>query len=419
MHTDPCSRSSKKPLLTLLAALNALRNAIQPITDSETIAINQALGRILASPIHAPMHSPAHRNAAMDGYAFSSHGRTDAPFTLSVAATAYAGRPYTQALAAHQCVRIFTGAVVPETADSVVMQEKVRVDGNTIHFPAQTAFRQNIREIGEDIMQGDCLIATGKKLSAIDIGLLASVGVSDIKVKRRVNIMLFSTGDELVPLGEALAIGQLHDSNRYLLTGLLNDPCYQLTDGGIIADDKQQLETQFLAATTQHDVIISTGGASVGEADYVKDILQQHGTVHFWQLAIKPGKPFAFGQLNGCYFFGLPGNPVAVIATLQQLVLPALQQLMGASSTQTLRLNAICSSNLKKSAGRQDFQRGIFTQNENGEFYVSSAGAQGSHLLVSMSRANCFIVLPINCTGISAGETVIIEPFSIAIASMA
>jgi molybdopterin molybdotransferase len=292
------------------------------------------------------------------------------------------------------------------------MQENVSVTGNSVAFTANTDFGQNIREIGEDIKQGERVLARAKKLTAIDIALLVSLGISSISVKRRIKIALFSTGDELVPLGEPLALGQIYDSNRYLLNGLLNDACYQLTDGGIIADDPVQLEQQLLAAADTHDAVISTGGASVGDADYVKTILQQRGTVHFWKLAIKPGKPFAFGQLNTSYFFGIAGNPVAVIATLQQLVKPALAQLSGAIATQPLQLRAICSSALKKSAGRQEFQRGILSQDAHGAFYVSSAGKQGSHLLVSMSRANCFINLPIECAGVAAGEWVMVEPFS-------
>ncbi|MFZ2726971.1 MAG: gephyrin-like molybdotransferase Glp [Methylococcaceae bacterium] len=409
---DPCSLE-KQPLLTLLEALYAIKNSVQSVVDIETVPLAKALGRVLAFPINSPMHSPHYRSSAMDGYAFDSTAQTETAFALQLAGIAYAGRPYTETLSKEQCVRIFTGAVVPDAVDSVVMQEKVQLQGEWVHFPAHTAFHQNIREIGEDISQGDRLVRGGKKLTAIDIGLLASVGISEVTVKRAVSIAIFSTGDELVPLGQPLALGQIHDSNHYLLHALLQDPCHQLIDGGIIADDVKQLEEHFLEAASQYDVIISTGGASVGDADYVKKILQQRGSIYFWKLAIKPGKPFAFGKLGNSYFFGLPGNPIAVIATLRQLVLPALQQLTGTSVTNPFRLSAICTCNLKKSAGRQDFQRGILTQDANGDFHVTSVGAQGSHLLFAMSRANCFIILPIECTGVSAGERVIVEPFAL------
>ena len=411
---DPCS-PPKQALLTLSSALYALKNAIKPLKAQETIPVGHALGRVLALPINAPMNSPQFRNSAMDGYAFASGCASSEPFSLRLAGVAYAGQPFTGALKQNHCVRIFTGAVVPAAADTVVMQEEVTVVDNTVFFAANTVLKQNVREIGEDIAQGERLLAAGKKLSAVDIGLLVSVGVSEVVVTRPVRIAVFSTGDELVPLGQPLAQGQLHDSNRYMLMGLLTGNCYEITDGGIIADNSAQLEARFLQAASVHDVIISTGGASVGDADYVKSILQQHGAIHFWKLAIKPGKPFAFGQLDKCYFFGLPGNPVAVVATFQQLVLPALQQLSGAGVTNPLRLSAVCSCNLYKVDGRQDFQRGILTQDASGEFFVTSAGAQGSHLLIAMSRANCFIVLPIHCKGVVAGERVMVEPFLISI----
>ena len=290
------------------------------------------------------------------------------------------------------------------------MQEQVRADGQTIHFPANATSRQYIREVGEDIKQGDLLCAQPKKLNAIDLGLLASAGIYELTVKRPVKIAFFSTGDELTALGQPLQSGKIYDSNRYTLSGLLADASHRVTDMGVIADNKQLLEDSFMEAAKNHDVIITTGGASVGEADYVKEILERCGEVNFWKIASKPGKPLAFGKIGSCYFFGLPGNPVSVIVTYQQIVAPALKQLSGAPDAKPLRLTATCTTALKKAPGRQEFQRGILTQDDNGEFFVASSGRQGANILSSISRANCYIVLPTECKGVQAGDKVSVEP---------
>ena len=406
---DLCSQEAK-PLLSIAAALGRIKAAIQPVTGTEKVALTNALGRVLAASVYSPINSPHDRNAAMDGYAFSG---TDIipgqPFTLKLIGTSWAGRPFQGQLQAGQCIRIFTGAVVPPAADSVIMQEQVQADGHTIHFPAHTAAGKNIREIGEDIKQGGLLLTHPKKLTAIDLGLLASAGIAELSVKRPVKIAFFSTGDELTALGLPLDSGKIYDSNRYLLSGLLADPNYRITDLGVIADNKQRLEACVLAAAKSHDVIISTGGASVGEADYVKEILERCGCVDFWKIAIKPGKPLAFGKIGGCYFFGLPGNPVAVVVTFQHIVAPALKQLSGAPPSTPLQLTATCTTALKKSPGRQDYQRGLLNQDADGEFFVASSGRQGSNILSSMSRANCYIILPMECTGVAAGDKVRVQ----------
>jgi molybdopterin molybdotransferase len=277
---------------------------------------------------------------------------------------------------------------VPAAADSVIMQEQVQADGHNIHFPAHTASGKNIREIGEDIKQGGLLLTHPKKLTAIDLGLLASAGIAELSVKRPVKIAFFSTGDELTALVQPLESGKIYDSNRYLLSGLLADPNYQITDLGVIADNKQLLEECVVAAAKQHDVIISTGGASVGDADYVKEILEHCGEIDFWKIAIKPGKPLAFGKIGDCYFFGLPGNPVAVVVTFQHIIAPALKQLSGAPTSTPLQLTATCTTALKKSP---------------------SSGRQGSNILSSMSRANCYIILATECAGIVPGDKVRVQ----------
>ncbi|MDP3589262.1 MAG: molybdopterin molybdotransferase MoeA, partial [Methylobacter sp.] len=282
---DACSLESK-PLLSIDEALDSIKAVVHPVSGTEKLTLKDALGRVLAESVYSPINIPHDRNAAMDGYAFASRDMADGQvFTLSLAGTSWAGRPFEGTLQPGECVRIFTGAVVPDEADSVIMQEHVQVQQQTIHFPADMRSLQNIREIGEDVKQGACLIAQPKKLTAIDLGLLASAGVGEVIVKRQLKIAYFSTGDELTALGQPLQPGKIYDSNRAMLGGLLADPCYSVVDLGVIPDNKQLLEHSFIEASENHDVIISTGGASVGEADYVKEILQSCGEVNFWKIA--------------------------------------------------------------------------------------------------------------------------------------
>jgi molybdopterin molybdotransferase len=412
---DACSQESK-PLLSIDDALDRIKIAIHPVSGTEKLVLKDALGRVLAEPVYSPINIPHDRNSAMDGYAFASRDVADGQaFTLSLSGTSWAGRPFEGTLQPGQCVRIFTGAVVPEHADSVIMQEQVQVLEQTINFPADTRALQNIREIGEDVKQGACIIAQPKKLTAVDLGLLASAGVGEVTVKRRLKIAYFSTGDELTALGGPLEPGKIYDSNRAMLGGLLADPGYSVVDLGVIPDNKQLLQHSFIEASLNHDVIITTGGASVGEADYVKEILQSCGEVNFWKIAIKPGKPLAFGKIGGCHFFGLPGNPVAVVVTFQQIVAPALRQLSGAPPAKPLRFTATCTTALKKAPGRKEYQRGILSKDEHGEFFVASAGRQGSNILSSMSQSGCYIVLPEQCNGVQPGDKVTVEPFSLLI----
>jgi molybdopterin molybdotransferase len=412
---DACSHESS-PLLSIEDALDSIKTAVHPVSGTEKLSLNNALGRVLAEPVYSPINIPHDRNSAMDGFAFASCDRVDGQaFTLSLAGTSWAGRPFQGQMQTGQCVRIFTGAVVPEQADSVIMQEQVQVQQQTIHFPADTRALQNIREVGEDVKQDDCLIAPPKKLTAVDLGLLASAGIVQVTVKRQLRIACFSTGDELTALGQPLESGKIYDSNRAMLGGLLADTCYSVVDLGVIPDNKELLEDSFIEASNNVDVIITTGGASVGEADYVKEILHSCGEVNFWKIAIKPGKPLAFGKIGSCHFFGLPGNPVAVVVTFQQIVAPALRQLSGAPSSKPLRFTATCTTALKKAPGRQEYQRGVLSQDQNGQFFVASAGRQGSNILSSMSQSGCYIVLPEECNGVQAGDKVTVEPFSLLI----
>lgn len=408
---DICSLE-ELPLLSVETAIQRVCTAISAIDEQETLPLRNALGRVLAETIYSPIALPQARNSAMDGYAFSSLDKTDEQaFCLQLVGVSYAGKPFQGQLQTGQCIRIFTGAVLPDFTDSVIMQEQVETDQHTVYFPEQTKIQQHVRQIGEDVAQGSVLCAAGKKLTAEDLALLASAGISEVAVKRKVRIAIFSTGDELISLGQPLATGQIYDSNRYLLLGLLFDPCYQVTDFDTLPDNKNRIQEQFINAAKHYDVIISTGGASVGEADYIKQILTECGTVNFWKIAIKPGKPLTFGTIENCYFFGLPGNPVSVHVTFQQIVAPALQQLSGTLAMHSLQLTALCTTPLKKSVGRKEYQRGILSQTINGDLMVASAGRQGSNLLKTLSSANCYIVLAENCAGVAVGDPVQVEPF--------
>ena len=400
-------------MLSVLEAQTAILDAIESINQQELIALPQALGRVLAETLYSPIAVPPQNNSAMDGYGFdSSEIIENQTFTLSVIGTSWAGKPFTGKLAKGQCIRIFTGATIPDGVDSVIAQEQVSIDNDQVVFPANTEAYKNIRPAGSDVQQNQLLLNAGKSLSAIDLGLLASVGLSQVAVKRQLKIAFFSTGDELTPLGESLGFGQIYDSNRYQLAGLLNHPNYLVSDLGIIKDDQTALEQTLIEAAKQYDLLISTGGASVGDADFVKQSLDNCGEVNFWKIAIKPGKPLAFGKIGECWFFGLPGNPVAVLVTFEKFVKPALQKLAGTAISQALQLSARCENRLRKQAGRQEYQRGILSQTEQGELVVQTAGGQDSHQLSVASLANCFIVLPTESTGVEINDRVLVELFA-------
>lgn len=409
---DLCLQTEPR-MLTLPEAQRLIETSIHPVAETETVDLSEALGRALAEPIDSPLDLPQHDNAAMDGYALSSADIRDGePFELPVVGTAWAGRPFQGNVLPGQCVRIFTGAILPDSLDTVVMQEIVETFDNTVSFPDHIRPGQNVKKAGEDIARNAELIKPPKTLTAADLGLLASAGVQNIPVVKKLKIAYLSNGDELTSIGSPLATGQIYDSNRYLLGALLKNAAFDTTDLGIVGDDKAALEDRLSAAAKQHDVILTTGGASVGDADFIKDILERCGTVDLWKIAIKPGKPLAFGSIGTCRFFGLPGNPVAVFATFSRIVLPALHRLAGMPPERPLQLQAICDDTLKKSPGRLEFMRGRLTQTDSGELRVASAGQQGSHILTSLSRANCFIVLPADCSGIRPGDRVTVEPFS-------
>ncbi|WP_421229187.1 molybdopterin molybdotransferase MoeA [Aeromonas jandaei] len=396
-------------LLPLSDALQGMLEQLACCCDSEQLPLPQALGRILTSDIASPLAVPPFDNSAMDGYAVRLADLA-AGIPLIMAGKAFAGQPYQGEWPAGHCVRIMTGAPVPEGTDAVVMQEETQADGDRITFLTQPEPGQNIRRAGSDIGKGACVLQAGTRLTPREMPLLASLGIATVPVRRPLKVAIFSTGDELKPVGTPLAHGDIYDSNRYGVRAMLARLGCDCLDLGIIPDDPAQLRAAFIRADEEADVLITTGGVSVGEADFTKQLLDELGEIGFWKLAIKPGKPFAFGRLPRAWFFGLPGNPVSAMVTFDQLVQPALAKLAGQRFERPLQLQAVTTEQLKKSPGRLDFQRGILSQGPNG-LEVRSTGSQDSAVFSSLSRANCYIILERERGRVAVGETVTVEPF--------
>ncbi len=398
--------------LSVEAALDRIAHELKPVTAYEQVPIRSALGRILAEDIQSQCNVPPYCNSAMDGYALKNE---DLPqqgqATLIVVGTAFAGKPFVGEINSGECIRIFTGAVLPKDTDTVIMQEHVEVKNQRIIVGEGHKIAQNVRNAGEDIAIGQLVLEQGKQLVPADIGLLASLGSPEIKVKRRLRVAFFSTGDELRPSGTSLEPGQIYDSNRYTLHSVLTRLGVDIIDMGIVPDIKEQIEQTFLLAAEQSDAIITSGGVSVGDADYVVEILQKIGAINFWKIAMRPGRPLTFGKVQQATFFGLPGNPVSAMVTFYQFVQPALRRLMGQTKITSTRVKVTCTSALKKKLGRMEFQRGVLRYSEQGDLTVTSTGHQGSGILSSMSQANCFIILPADCGNVDAGSEVLVEPF--------
>jgi molybdopterin molybdotransferase len=407
-----CDTIGLQGLLSVSDALQRIRNALSPITGFERCALRDAHRRIVAEPVTSPLNVPAYVNSAMDGYAIVSDDiPADGEVTLQVIGSSFAGVPFEGSMQAGQAVRIMTGAMVPGGADTVVMQELASLDGDKVTIGSGHKSGENVRHIGEDIAKDGVVLAPGQKIRAPELGLLASLGVAEVTVRRRLRVASFSTGDEICSIGEQPREGQIYDSNRFSIFGMLKDIDVEHIDMGVIRDDPQAISEAFQGGSEIADVLITSGGVSVGEADFVKQTLDTLGQVDFWKIAMKPGKPLAFGTVNNAVFFGLPGNPVAVMATFYQIVQPSLRYLTGENASMPLRLRVKAADRLKKRPGRQDFQRGILKTDESGELQVHTTGNQGSHILSSMSQANCFIVLSAESGAVKAGDWVEVEPF--------
>ncbi|HZZ92833.1 MAG TPA: gephyrin-like molybdotransferase Glp [Usitatibacter sp.] len=385
---------------------------LEPIGGTLRVPVRSALGRVLAEDVLSPVDVPAHRNSAMDGWAMRGADlQADAETTLTEVGTAFAGRPFAGRLEPGQCVRIMTGGVVPTGADTVVMQERARASGQSVTFAPGQKTGQNVREAGEDLRVGSVALARGRIVRPADLGLIASLGLGEVAVRRPLRVAFFSTGDELKSIGTVLGEGEIYDSNRYTIYGMLQRLGCETLDMGVVRDDPQLLERAFEEAARVADVVITSGGVSVGEADFVKAMLDKLGEVVFWKIAMKPGRPLAYGKIGGAHFFGLPGNPVSVMVTFYQFVRDALLVLSGADPVAPLpTFSATCTGRLRKAPGRTEFQRGVLARAADGALTVKPTGEQGSGILKSMSEANCFIILSEATGNVEPGTVVEVQP---------
>ena len=418
LHVDEARKAIAGLVNELIHESRKLNNA----SDIESVTLDQAINRILAEDLLSPIDVPAADNSAMDGFAFNGDclGNNESLVTLKIVGTAYAGKPYEGTVGPGECIKIMTGALMPHDCDTVIPQEFTEsANESAVSFKQNQVKRgENRRLRGEDLQSGKAAIAAGRLLRPSDLGLAASLGIASLKVHRKLKVAILSSGDELRPLGQSLDVGSIYDSNRYSLTGLLNRLNLEILDCGIVHDDPASLKAAFVDAASKADVLISSGGVSVGEADFTKQIMQELGDVGFWKIAMRPGRPMAFGMLKPVegssrktLFFGLPGNPVAVMVTFYQFVRSALLQLNGASQTEPPMTQAIAEAPIRKKPGRTEFQRAIVGRGPDGKPTVKLTGSQGAGILRSMSEANCFVILPHDQGNVAAGDWVDVALF--------
>ena len=389
----------------------AIRSFVAPIAVNERVAVRASLGRVLGEDIVSPVNVPGHDNAAMDGWAVrGSDLQPDGATALREVGTAYAGRKFAGEVRPGECVRVMTGAVMPGSTDTVVIQEVCRAEGDRVIVPPGQKTGQNRRLAGEDLALGRMVMRAGQLVRPAELGLLASLGFAEVAVRRKPRVAFFSTGDELCSVGAALKEGEVYDSNRYTIYGMLARLGVDLIDMGVVRDEPAALERAFAQAAAGADAIVTSGGVSVGEADFTRELLGKLGEVLFWKIAMRPGRPMAFGRIGGAYFFGLPGNPVAVMVTFYEFVRDALLALSGRTDDFALPvLRVPCASALRKKPGRTEYQRGIVARDGDGQWTVRITGGQGSGVLRSMSEANCFIVLEHGRGDVAPGDLVSVQ----------
>ena len=408
--------------LSLDKAQTFIQHLIQtrPTIETQELALMQTLGRIVSQDIISPINVPAHDNSAMDGFAFDGKQLGQTALRLRVVGTAFAGKAWQGTVGLGECVKIMTGAVMPAGLDTVIAQELATVHTSgadtIVEIPAGILQAgDNRRKAGEDLQQGLPALRAGSTLTPAALGLVASLGIAKVKVYRPLSVAYFSTGDEVLSLGDAVREGAVYDSNRYTVFGLLSRMGCQVVDMGVVRDDPVLLEQAFQQASTNADVVITSGGVSVGEADFTKAMMKKLGDVAFWKIAMRPGRPMAVGRLGDCILFGLPGNPVAVMVTFLAFVKPALLQMMGCSPNTKPYLRAKSAVALRKKPGRTEYQRGFVRTLPDGTLQVEAAGNQGSGVLRSMVEANGLIVLHHQQSSVAAGDEVDVMMFDGAI----
>jgi molybdopterin molybdotransferase len=392
------------------AARQVIRGVVRPIGGTERVFVRNALGRVLAEDVVSPIDVPAHDNSAMDGFALRGADLAASGETrCRLIGTVLAGRTFEAPVGAGECVRIMTGAIMPEGCDCVVIQEVVRLESDTVVIPPGQKPGQNWRKAGEDLAAGRPALGAGRLLRPAELGLLASLGIAELPVRRRLRVALFSTGDELCSIGAQPKPGEVFDSNRYTLFGMLTRLGCEVMDLGVVRDSPQDLRDALMHASANADAIVTSGGVSVGEADFIRELMDRLGEVLFWKIAMKPGRPMAFGRIGQAVLFGLPGNPVAVMVTFYQFVREALYRMMGADPVPEVPLfRTGCAAPIRKQPGRTEFVRGVLFR-EEGAWRVRPTGAQGSGILRSMSDANCFIVLEHDRGDVAAGDAVFVQ----------
>jgi molybdopterin molybdotransferase len=398
-------------------ALQFLSALVTPVTETQTVELRQALGAVLAQDIISPISVPAHDNSAMDGYAFAgTQLRSDAPLQLEVVGIAMAGKAWTGTVGTGQCLKIMTGAVMPAGLDTVVPQELTVRDSDRITIVAGVLqLGDNRRFKGEDLREGEPALTAGTRIQPAALGLIASLGLAQVNIRRKVRVAFFSTGDEVLSLGDAPREGAVYDSNRYTLLGLLTRMGVEVIDMGVVRDDPAALEAAFAAASSQADAVITSGGVSVGEADHTKAVMRKlaggGAGVVFWKIAMRPGRPMAVGRMGKAVLFGLPGNPVAVMVTFLAFVRPALLQMMGCAAEPPVLLKAHSAEAIRKKPGRTEYQRGIVSSSVDGTLLVKTTGQQGSGVLSSMAQANGLIVLHHSQGDVRPGDAVDVMMF--------
>jgi molybdopterin molybdotransferase len=407
--------------LPMAQAREFLDRLVPRVQEAQTVALLDALGRVLARDVISHINVPPRDNSAMDGYALrGAELHTDAPTSLTVCGKAFAGQPFEGEVAAGQCLRIMTGAVMPTGCDTVMPQEFVRVADGLVTVPAGVVrIGDNRRLAGEDLALGEVALKTGRVITSADLGLLASLGQAEVEVFRPLRVAFFSTGNELRSVGETLDPGCVYDSNRYTLWAMLKRLNVEVLDLGVITDEPTALTQTFLHAAAHADAIITSGGVSVGEADHTKQVMAQVGDVLFWTVGMRPGRPMAIGRIapaaridsGGAILFGLPGNPVAVMVTFYALVRDALLTMSGAAAQPLAMMRVTAAQAIRKKPGRTEYQRGVVSVNAQGQQTVCITGAQGSGILRSMSEANGLIVLHHDQGAVAAGDLVDVMPF--------